>query len=432
VYGERDGLTPFLDALAARATVFRRAYAQAPWTNPSVASLWTSRYPSQHGVVDFSSVLDAGAVTLAEAMHEAGYATAGFSANPLIARGSGFGQGFDSYFPESVEKTTVPAFREVPPRADSLAARALAWLDARPETPTGPVFLYLQLMETHTPYAPPEDLLASRFAPGERPDLDAVAGQMLVASVLPPGPEAIALFAALYDLEVRSVDRELRALFAALEKRGFLRDALVVFTADHGDEFGEHGALGHGRNLYEPVIHVPLLVVAPGQTERRDVPQAVSLIDVAPTVLAWAGAPTPAQFMGHVLPGAAPWNLGSWLAGLLPAPARHALAPEEPVVSELLAMPSAALRPRVSHRLAIVRGSEKVIAGTGGEREWYDLDADPGEHAPEGLAASERPALARGLESFLARVPRDVAGPRPAAPIDEETRRRLRALGYAD
>jgi len=430
--GNRDGLTPFLDELAARATVYQRAYAPAPWTNPSVASLWTSRHPSQHGVVSFASVLEDGAVTLAERLREAGYATAGFSANPLIDLPSGLGQGFDVYDAAPPQDADVPEFRRVPPRADALAAQALAWLDARRATPERPAFLYLQLMETHTPYAPPADLLASRFAPGALPDLESVASQMLLANTYRPAPGAVSLFQTLYDLEVRSADRELRALFAALEQRGFLRDAVVVVTADHGDEFGEHGIFGHGTTLFEPAIRVPLLVVAPGQTRHRDVLQPVSLIDVAPTVLAWARTPVPAQFAGRVLPDAGPWDARSWLVSLLPRSARRALAPQAPVVSELVGTATGAPRQGVFHERAILDGAEKLIASVGGAREWYDLDADPEERAPDGLPESTRGALARSFDVFLASVPSDVAGARRAPVIDAETRKRMRALGYAD
>src|SRR5262249_56902134 len=96
-YGSKRGLTPFLDSLAARGIVFQHAYAQSSWTNPSVASLFTSRFQSQHGVVGFASRLPESEITLAEALHGAGYATAAFSGNGLIGRNVGFDQGFDEY-----------------------------------------------------------------------------------------------------------------------------------------------------------------------------------------------------------------------------------------------------------------------------------------------------------------------------------------------
>lgn len=426
-YGNRDGLTPFLDELAARATVFQRAYAQAPWTMPSIASLWTSQLPSQHGVIGFESVLEGGAFTLAEGLRGAGYATGGFSANGLIAAQSGFGQGFD------VLDTADVIDGVPPPRADAIAARALGWLDALLAAPRRSAFLYVHFMEAHQPYVPPADLVASVFPTGTHPDFDAVISQMKIANVFPQPPEVISTFEALYDIEVRSIDRELRRLFAALETRGFLRDSLVIVTADHGEELGEHGIFGHGETLFEHAIRVPLLVVTPGQTERRDVAEPVALIDLMPTVLAWAGAAMPTGLMGQPLPGAGPASPPSSRIDLdLASRLRAGAAPDRWIVSELLAISMQGARPKVAHQRAIVGSAGKLVVGASGERAWYDLVADPDEHRPDGLSEPERAVLSRRLETCLARIRSRGIGPSSVSTIDESTRARMRALGYAD
>ncbi|HJQ85829.1 MAG TPA: sulfatase, partial [Candidatus Binatia bacterium] len=242
-YGNPDGLTPFIDSLAARGRVFRRAYAQSSWTNPSVASLFTSRYQSQHNVVDYGSVLNDAEVTLAETLRRAGYATGGFSANTLIAPKFGFGQGFDVYRAHWVRKTDDVKFLWLPERAPTINADALGWLDELP-APAGrrpPTFLYVHYMEPHSPYAPDEAMLARVFRDRPPPDvrqvnLDAYLGNLGGAS-----EDLVRDVAGLYDASVASLDAGLRALFAELERRGFLAHALVVFTADHGEELGEHG-----------------------------------------------------------------------------------------------------------------------------------------------------------------------------------------------
>jgi len=129
VYGNERGLTPFLDAFARGAHVFERAYAQAPWTNPSVASLFTSRYLSQHGVVGFDSVLAAEETTLAEVLKQAGYGTGAFSANGLISRKAGFDQGFDVYRAHLTIVPPAERFTRPAKRADEITGEALAWLD---------------------------------------------------------------------------------------------------------------------------------------------------------------------------------------------------------------------------------------------------------------------------------------------------------------
>src|SRR5206468_277619 len=103
------------------------------------------------------------------------------------------------------------------------------------------------------------------------------------------------------DAEVASLDESLKALFAALERRGFLSHAVVVLTSDHGEEFADHGSFGHGGTLYNELIRVPLIVVLPGQTTGRRIGDVVSLVDVAPTILDLTGTPRPADFEGRSL-----------------------------------------------------------------------------------------------------------------------------------
>ncbi|HJQ84542.1 MAG TPA: sulfatase [Candidatus Binatia bacterium] len=427
-WGNRDRLTPFLDSLAARGTAFRRAYAQTSWTNPSVASLITSRYQSQHGVVAFKSVLPASETTLAEALHAAGYTTGGFSANGLIGPQFGFGQGYDRYRAHFVLKRDAPQYMWMSERGPTMNAEALQWIDflwSQGHHPSKPVFLYLQYMETHSPYAPLPAFLA-RVRGDESPlDLHAVNEAVYFGHLLGVSDVMLHDIVDVYDAEVLALDAAIQQLFAALGQRGFLDNAVVIITADHGEEFKEHGLMGHEKTLYEEVIHVPLLVLMPGQTRPVVVDDVVSLVDVAPTLLDVLGIAAPAGFEGvsraRVLgrPGLRPWLRRLFASAPAPSSA----------YTELI-KPEGAKR-FTPHERALVLRDRKLIEGVAGEREFYRLDVDPGEKDPQGVPAGEREALATSLAEMRARATRAPSAGE-TKPLDEETKQRMRALGYTN
>jgi arylsulfatase A-like enzyme len=424
-YGSTRGLTPFLDGLAARGCVFERAYAPSPWTNPSVASLFTSRFQSQHGIITFASALAPGERTLAAALREAGYVTGGFVANGLLNPGLGFGRGFDAYqalWPEPVDGHPGHPGRVRKRRADEINALALDWLDGLPASPAKPVFLYLHYVEPHQPYSPPTPILARLLAGRPAPDLHFLSQSMTFARVAPPDEATHRDLELVYDAEVASVDASLATLFPALERRGFLRHAIVVVTSDHGEEFKEHGSFGHGGTLFNELIWIPLLLHGPGVTPGR-LGDVVSLLDVAPTLLDLVGGASPPSFEGRSLrdrlvpPG--------WSARLVPRRSHPAAA-----FSELL-LPEDQEGSRLSpHERAIVLGARKLVVGPEGEKALYDLAHDPGEQ--NALEPSEDDELLRvHLAGFL-----DLTGgavpTTPTQPLDPDTQRRLRAFGYVN
>jgi len=189
-------LTPFLDELAASGVAFRHAYAQSSWTLPSVASLMTSRYQSQHGLVTFKSVLSEDEETLAEVLHRAGYRTLGLSANVFVSAGKGLGQGFDVL--NSRAQSSGPKFKAPFERAAALNRRAkkvLATVDRRT-----PLFLYLHYMEPHPPAAPSMAMLDVIRGPMERPDLETLNKQWFFD--LLETPADLARYEMAYDAEV--------------------------------------------------------------------------------------------------------------------------------------------------------------------------------------------------------------------------------------
>jgi arylsulfatase A-like enzyme len=410
--GSRPSLTPFLDELAKRGTAFSHAYAPSSWTVPSVASLFTSRYPSQHRVSRFESKMPDSEATLAEALTRAGYTAAGFSANNRLTEKLGYGQGFHLWL--TYTGAFVPPYRKAPVRAGFLWNQALRWIDTgwNPERPR-PVFLYLQFMDTHTPFDPPPAFRQRAPNPDPGGSLEKSANEKLMALDLDGlDPDEIAVLTALYDGEVTYLDAELRRLFAALEERRFLDNAVVVVTSDHGEEFREHGRVLHGFALYEESVRVPLLMVGPGIREGRVIEQPVSLIDLAPTLLDLAGVPPHASFEGRSLEPLLRGDAGSG-------------SPPSDVLLELVDKGEEA--DTRGHAWGLVRGSTKLLVDPEGRSEHYDLGRDPAERAPSQGADEVLPEALRQIRADLAiRANPDSE----RVPLDEAEKQRLRELGY--
>jgi arylsulfatase A-like enzyme len=412
VYGNSDQLTPFLDSLAQRSCVFENAYAASSWTKPSIASLFTSRYPSQHTVETLASALPASELTFAEVLQHGGYVTGGFSAHLMITQGkSGFDQGFDVF---------QFAGASLAPRGPSVNGQALAWLDSlSDEQRSAPVFLFVHYMEPHIPYEPPREIVQRVLKRRERSEnhrrsIDQILDDWttIVPRIKAHESEDLAILRDLYDAEVSSVDRDLRALFVELESRGFLRNALVVITSDHGEAFLDHGHIGHGRNLYNELIRVPLLLLLPGSGQQTRVTDVISLLDVAPTLLREVGIALPPAFEGRFLYEAA------------------GAACRTPTTAAAVSELGSRSKRRGEHDHAVVIGSEKVIVTASGEVEGYDLQGDPHERDPDGLDDAARLRLLQAVEE----IRRDVGGgaKEEAMTLDAGARRQLRALGYVD
>ncbi len=302
VYGNRRGLTPFLDRLAERGVVFENAYAASSWTCPSVASLFTSRYPAQHHVTGFGSRLGEQEVTFAERLASSGYVAGGFSANYRVLERLGYAQGFHQWRSDAKQASGL--------QGDELRRQALGWLDTVWDAGSPrPVLLYLQYMEPHSPYDPPEPFLSRYLRDDDgRPieaNVDMNVFRFRVNSGKKVSNEELLPLRRLYDGEVAAADAQIRLLFAELEHRAFLDNAIVIVTADHGEEFGDHGRLEHGRTLYNETVRVPLIVVAPGAprgvASRRTFPWWTSL------------RPSSSSSISHRSPTSrgVPWSLSS-------------------------------------------------------------------------------------------------------------------------
>jgi arylsulfatase A-like enzyme len=243
LYGYSRETAPELTRFAQDAVVFDQAVASSSWTKPSVASLFTSLLPRDHGCVQFLTPLDPALVTLAERLRETGYGTGAVVVNHHVgAKDMNFDQGFDQF--------------EVPPpeqRAGPAVDAALAFLDARRGQPT---FLYVHTMDAHTPYRPPPPF-DRRFPPFPEPGREAT-GQR---DYRVPGD--VARIIGQYDGAIAYGDQEFGRFVRALRERGLYDRATIVFLSDHGEEFEDHGEWEHGHALFDELVRVPLVVKYP-------------------------------------------------------------------------------------------------------------------------------------------------------------------------
>jgi arylsulfatase A-like enzyme len=400
-YGYPRPTSPHLDAFREDAVLFRSAFAHAPSTLLSHASILTSLRPPHHGASiadDLAVPLEV--VTLAEALRARGYATASFNGGVQLDGVYGLDQGFDVYESVRPRGAAPENLVDAADRFGHTVARARDFL-SRQEGRA--FFLFLHTYEVHHPYSPDPADLAPFRGDYEGPLPDAISVELLEeinAGRRPVDERDRQHVVDAYDAEIRSADRAFGALVALLKERGLYDDALVVVTSDHGEELGEHGRLGwHSHTLYDELLRVPLLVKLPGN--RRAGTTAGSLargIDIAPTLLRALDLPVPASFEGRDLL------------------ARGAGAGPEQIWSG-----REAGHGRVASSLRTPRWK---LAG----RRLFDLERDPGEHVD--VAATHLDVTRRLAEQRRAVIAERRIPPRRPAPVDEELRERLRALGY--
>jgi len=404
-YGYQRPTSPFLDRLASQGVLFEQAYATSPWTLPSHASLFTGLYPSQHGVMTEDFALPSDVTTLAEALRGRDLATAGFVSGIFLGPRFGLGRGFEQY-------VAIPTRGKSGGTATSLNATArvsaggLAWLaDQRGR----PYFLFLHYFDIHSDYRP-EPRFAALFGEPYHGPVDGSTRQLraFLRGQISFDADDRSHLVDLYDAEIRQLDQALEALFEALRERGALEQTVVVVTADHGEEFFDHGGVFHGRTQYQEMLRVPLIIVGPGIPPGLRSDQPVSLVDLAPTLLTLLGAEVPPDVSGRDL--APLWQGGGagWLERDLFAEANSTDEGGSP-------------------QRAVLRGRWKLVLHEGGERELFDLGGDPRELVNRAGGESKRTAdLASQLRSSLGSVRKAPTLPK----LEPAERKQLEALGY--
>ena len=304
LYGYERPTSPTLERLAREGVVFDRAFSTAPWTLPSHASLFTGRWPHELST-GWTSPLDRADSTLAEALSTRGYLTAGFVANSIYANAeTGLARGFHTYRDYSLSLGTLLRSATLTRRiTDSWELRKLVGTDELlgrrtageineefldwEETHAGrPFFAFLNYFDAHDPYLPPAEWF-ERIAGYRRvQNLSPLRRLSVDARRTGVSPADVRLEMDAYDASIAWLDHQIEVLLAELERRGTLRNTLVVVASDHGEEFGEHGLFLHGHTLYRRALQVPLVIWKPGTVPAgKRVSHPVSLRDLPATLL---------------------------------------------------------------------------------------------------------------------------------------------------
>ncbi|MGO9088659.1 MAG: sulfatase [Candidatus Sulfotelmatobacter sp.] len=438
--------TPFLDSLAAESFVVPAAIVAGAPTYYSFPAILASRYPLALGRDALG--LAPGEPTLALVLKEAGYATASFAAaNAYISSQFGYEQGFDTFRdflddePELLSSGKVnaaagggwasrlnrklqqarPALgplgilydelyfqycqRTTPvansldtlrrfPAAHVIVDQACQWM----ASVEGPFFLWLHLMDPHSPYYPKDEALTLLGCGPVSPFRARYLNSYWNRS--DPGPRRLARqreqVVALYDAGIRWVDAQMARLIEMIRKAGRWDSCIFAFTADHGEEFLDHGGRYHPPSrLMEELIHVPLLLRVPGNAKRKVAQSPFSLLHFAPTLLDAAQVPAPSEFQGS----------SYW------PQVRNGRTSDAVAISECVAGCTNPFRPenRLGHRVLSVREAryKLILHFDPREEHLYDLEADPGEHAPLAVNSS-KPVRRRLLEIAHAHLQRSI------------------------
>ncbi len=431
-WGYARQTSPAIDRLAAEGVRFDQAWAQWPKTGPSFASLFTSTYPKDNGIVRrIGTPLPPGFQMLAESLQRRGYGTHAVVSNGAVGKEFYFDQGFDTY----VETWKLP--REPDGSANTAAVvnrkvlETVAALDR-----SKPFFLWVHYIDPHFPYRPPAEWRArfeddEVYDPIREIDIARTPRQQMggigKGQVLDERTD-LGYYVALYDAAIAYADDHIDQLLDHLSGEGLMENTLTVFTSDHGESLGEHGYyFDHGRFGFETCLHVPLIFHFPGRIEPREDLDPVELISVTPTIL---------QFAGISLPE------GEWMQGRSLMPRLAGTAGDEDGFSHAEAGYATEgrwqkiVRDR-RHKLifAPFSASQRFVGGRGKPYALYDLEEDPEETV--NLVDSEPEVFARLKErlyawwvpnSFDAEI--DVNDTREETEVSEETIQQLKDLGY--
>lgn len=497
-YGYDRPTTPNLDSFASESLFFERAITPGQWTIPSHASLFSGESPAVHMTLQADDALPKEFQTLAGRLSAAGVQTTGFCNNPLVGiLQNGFKRGFDHFYnycgvvPSTPQKEKDDLWKPLRklwskytqilrrlsyPIQNTFASPNEFFLAAlRPlfvpmwtraanfkgmtersiqDTTNflkkigrdggGGNFVFLNLMETHMPYAPPERFL-TKFAPyfHETPeaqqfmrDFNRKAMQWLIPLEKPFTDLESTTLSDLYDAEVAYQDHLLSQFIEELDSPYHREHSTIIFLADHGEMLGEHGFLGHGFGVYEPLIHVPLFMRFPGLSQAKRIEQRVSITQLFYTVLDTFG------FESIAMPYADAVYVGC--QSLLRAKTGHGCQPT-PVIAEAYT-PENALRIMRNHRpeliaqhqaentrRAVYQHDEKLIAVEGLSNLLYNLAGDPDETHPYQDAA-RIDTLVQELEDYLdlAATRRKGSSNRKVSLKEDIIQQRLRDLGYIE
>lgn len=366
-YGYERDTSPNIDQFAEESVVFERAYSHSPWTMPSVASIFTSLTPRDHGIANWRQPLDEEQLTLAEHLGKHGYHNEAYISHIIFKPEYGFNQGF-KYYDDSVLKLG----KEQNPRyfstSKEISDNFIRRLDSLTEKP---FFVWLHYFDPHNDYLFHEDFYFGRKK------IDR------------------------YDSEISYTDFHIGRVLKKMKEMGLLERTIVVFIADHGEEFGDHGKRYHSWSLFEELIRVPLIIRVPGFKSDR-IKNVVAESDLAPTLLNLLGLPVPEEFKG------VPIKRG-----------RNCFKPDgdRTVFAETY---------RYADKQGVVSKGWKLVHDREKDRlELYDLRNDPKEKAPVNNAA-----MLKKMKTLLDGHFKAGRKQAPEQEMSDELKTQLESLGY--
>jgi arylsulfatase A-like enzyme len=395
-YGYGRDTSPNIDALARESTVFERAVTPAPWTLPAHVSMFSGTYPHGHGVVQAkNNKISPSTTLLTEYLKARGYFTVGITGGAYVSHSYGFDRGFDVYLEPDKRK-----------RATNIIGASVE--QARNELekvkPGQPFFLFFHNYDVHCPYFPPKSYQGMFNSDGALPAEDGCG-----AALVNPADKGRALFISdRYDESIRSVDDGIQGLLAYLRSRRDYEQTVIILTSDHGEEFLEHGRIGHKESLHRELLFVPLIVHVPHSPPQR-VEEHVSLIDILPTALDLLGLEYSREIDGVSL-------------------AEVVTRSQDP--SKIRPFELSELDRGVTLRSRIGEKSHLIFNPISGESLFYDLSKDPQEQ--NSLVEEEPEWFDRKHQELIAFMSR--VTPAKSAPNKEaaEQLEKLKSLGYLE
>ncbi|MFM7199453.1 MAG: sulfatase-like hydrolase/transferase [Myxococcota bacterium] len=442
-YGYERETDPNLKALAKESTVFERAYATAPWTMASHASMFTGLYSAQHWCNHEHLYLNADRTTSAEILHAAGFETAVFAGNPWFGDHSGLTQGFSDPAPAWREGTLYNLFATGRLRmmlslegldkgGQQVVSGFKNWVTSERDQKR-PFFAYLNFLEAHAPYdqVPYEDakqFLEEGVSYSDAKDISELyMRKMMFATDFQATPDQQRIIKQLYDGGIYNVDRRLGEVLAFMRERGMLDNTLVIVNADHGELFGEHDIYGHDVSLYHPLVHVPLVVRYPKVFPagvRIDNP--VQLTDLYSTVLEVTGLSDKAgpdvvgrSLLEHLNGGGDPQR---------PVYAEEFRTLMRPLIKEIERM---GFDPKTFKIHSVQVRDVRMIRWPKNTEKVFDISTDPGELTD---IKEQRPEVYQQLKDLMDAFEKTYPPARDAVlaspGMDEATKEKLKALGY--
>jgi arylsulfatase A-like enzyme len=297
IYGNKKGLTPFIDSLQDKCIKFIKAQAIGPYTQASFPGLLTSSYYLEYGK---PSGLAPERTLISEPLKKAGIVTTAFHSNPFVSEMLGWNRGWDVFY-DSMEDDFDPRIPYL--RGNIINTKVKNWLLSHiKDEEYRPFFLWLHYMDVHEPYLPEKkyiEMVDSSITINQDEMYGLYKNTLLKRDVF--DPKKVALLKELYDIHVREVDAYIQEFFGTLEKLDILKESSVIITSDHGDEFNEHGGLSHDDKMYSELIDIPLLIYNRNKCKGEVWDTLVSNVDIPPTIIYLFGLEPVTSFEGQSL-----------------------------------------------------------------------------------------------------------------------------------